>query len=165
MSRERRSPSTIVGLNIKIREDLRARLEQAARQNLRSLNSEVIHRMERTLIEDLKEPFTGQVAELLVTAWRTAGRMTMDATGRDPAQWRNDPEAYRESILAVATVLLELGPDGVDWPASPGGSSWGAAVARMLLEKFPTHFQLHGPDQPNEVLPGVLARVHGKSQA
>jgi hypothetical protein len=48
-----RKPADLVPLLLRLREDLRHRLEQAAGRNQRSLNAEVAHRLEQSFQSEL----------------------------------------------------------------------------------------------------------------
>ncbi len=52
MSDDARAPSDIVNLKLRLREDLRARLEASAKAEGNSLNSEIIRRLEMDLADD-----------------------------------------------------------------------------------------------------------------
>jgi hypothetical protein len=162
MQQERvRSPNDIVGLNIKLRERERAALEQAARVQGRSLTAEVALRLQESVLKEVYEPFHAQVGELLAQAWRTSGRMAMDATGGDANDWINNPAAYREAIRAVVTILETFAPEGTDLSSPSSDPGLGTAVARMLLEHFPSRIRM--PAAGEEFIAGpILRRLHRK---
>jgi hypothetical protein len=149
-----RSPNDLVGLSIKLRERERAALEQAARTQGRSLTAEIALRLQESVLKEAYEPFHAQVGELFAQVWRTAGRMTMDASGGDPNDWINSPAAYREARRAIDTVLEVFAPEeaGVSEPGL------GTAVAKMALEAFPSRVRM--PAQGEEDIAGpILERL------
>jgi hypothetical protein len=64
MKRLAEKPGDIVQPNLRIREDLRQRLEREARKNQRSLNKEMIRRLERSFEADTVRSLEDIVADL-----------------------------------------------------------------------------------------------------
>src|SRR5262245_24650139 len=119
----KRKSTDQVQLNVRMREGLRAKLEQSARKNDESLNREIVDRLERSfdrqdlLVEALTLTYGKHIAGLIMAAGRAmedAGRLAAFAT--DPrasaGRWVDMPFAYREATLAAAMVLGAFRPPG-----------------------------------------------------
>ncbi len=91
---------------------IRAKLEEAARANGRSMSHEVEARLERSFVEFGKEE-TFLVARLLANTIHTIEAVT----GKN---WMDDPEAHRQTQEACKTILDSFrppdgkGPIGID---------------------------------------------------
>jgi hypothetical protein len=124
----KRKRTDIVKLQLRIREGLRGRLESAAKNQERSLNSEIVARLEESfrrselasLTENVRElsSFTENVRELSsLTEWvrRTAERYKKaeedDARGRtDSAERDQEPELPMPHESASSRLLKEGKP-------------------------------------------------------
>jgi hypothetical protein len=106
---------TMVQTGLRVREELRARLEAAARRRGVPLNTELTRRLERTLQEEraLGGPEMAQLARLMAAAFALASRR--EAADPDDHHWLTDRDAYRAGVLAVVNALLIGYPD-----ANPG---------------------------------------------
>lgn len=124
----KRKATDHVQLKVRLREDLRARLERAASKNHESLNREIVERLERSFVRpDHIEALTLQYGERLAGILLVAGR-AMEEAGRlgafasDPEAggeaWHGIPYAYREAANAAMTVIAaykpKKGPPGPD---------------------------------------------------
>jgi hypothetical protein len=148
----KRKTTDQVQINVRMREVLRAKLEQSAKKNYESLNREIVDRLERSfdrqdlLIEALTLAYGGQVAGRLMMigrAMQEAGRMAAAAANprTSPDQWVRNAFAYRQAMEAVMMVLFDLRPEGD--PAAPK-TTWlpedykveliGTYTAKMLTE-------------------------------
>jgi hypothetical protein len=105
----------------RIPEGLRRRLEREAKRNARSMNAEIIHRLEHSLTEDDRwgGPEMLAVARLMATAFYHTGLRASD--GKEPRKWLKDPAIYEECIDAVHNALWRgvegLTPSTVEWRA------------------------------------------------
>ena len=134
-----------IQINVRMREGLRAKLEQSAKKNYESLNREIVDRLEHSfdrqdlLVEALTLAYGGQVAGRLMMigqAMQQAGRMAAMAV--DPRnsfdQWVRDPFAYRQAMEAAKIVLFELRPEGD--PVTPKTTSLADASKVELIGTF-----------------------------
>jgi hypothetical protein len=120
-----------VQINVRMREGLRAKLEQSAKKNYESLNREIVDRLERSfdrqdlLVDALTLTYGEHVAGLLMAVGRAmeeAGKMGVFASNpwtpsRD--NWADVPLAYREATIAATLVLRALRPPGEPTPPHP----------------------------------------------
>ncbi len=97
-----RSRSDTIQLKARMKEPLRAKLEEAAGARGVSLNAEMIHRLERSFEEFGKEE-TFLVARLLANAIQTIEAVT----GKN---WMDDPETHRQTQWACITILDAFRP-------------------------------------------------------
>jgi hypothetical protein len=118
----RRDPTDFVQLKIRIREALRARLEEEASQRRSSINSEVVERIEHTfqradlLADVLSLAFGERLGGLLILIGHAMSNTALVAprehkgeAGYRPLSdesWVSDPLAYDAAMFA-ATVLLD----------------------------------------------------------
>jgi hypothetical protein len=121
-----KKPSETVGLTLRLKESLRGDLERSAQEHGRSLNSEVIRRLERSfeLDQRLEDVFGSRELFGMARAVATA----MDATGRQAGfiagmgtergsmetsrGWIDEPWPYEQAALAAVRVLEALRPPG-----------------------------------------------------
>jgi hypothetical protein len=119
----KRKSTDQVQLNVRMRESLRAKLEQSAKKNYESLNREVVDRLERSfdrqdlLVEALSMTYGKRLAGILMIfgrAMEEAGRQAAFATDlrRSSDSWMEVPFAYREAARAAALVLNDFRPAG-----------------------------------------------------
>jgi hypothetical protein len=115
---------------------LRAALEQAVVRSGRSINGEVVARLEESVADDHA---AGHLGRLLGRVMNAAGAYAMRHSNdaADPDAWPDDPDAYQEAVNAVIHVLNGFRPDAA--PPIPGADrrSPGAAIAAMLVEDQP----------------------------
>ena len=153
----KRKSTDQVQLNVRMREGLRAKLEQSAKKNYESLNREVVDRLERSfdrqdlLVEALSMTYGKRLAGILMIVGRAmeeAGRQAAFATDlrRSSDSWMEVPFAYREAFRAAALVLNALRPPGEVTGLTPGnleiftglGDDIGLFVADRLFEAVKT---------------------------
>jgi Arc-like DNA binding domain len=104
----RRKESETVQTGLRMKEQLRARLEEAAREHGVSLNAEVVTRLERSFAQEeaFGSPAAKQVAYLTAVAFNMAGRMR----GSGRSDWVDDPGCYRAGVFAAIDALLSVLP-------------------------------------------------------
>jgi hypothetical protein len=109
MGMPRRKETETVQVGLRVKEPLRAALEQAAEQRGVSMNAEIVRRLERSFTEE--EGFGGaeirRLAYLMTTAFTRAGRLR--AAGKP--DWIDDPDCYRAGMFGVVDALLIGLPD------------------------------------------------------
>lgn len=119
----KRKTTDFVQLNVRMREGLRAKLEQSAKRNLESLNREVVDRLERSfdrqdlLIEALSLTYGRRLAGLLMVIGRAlqdAGRQGAFAADMrsNRENWMDVPFAYQQAVVAALSVMDKLKPSG-----------------------------------------------------
>jgi hypothetical protein len=134
-----RKPKEIVGLTLRVREELRRRLEREAKRNNTSLNAEIEARLEHSFdagkIDDLLAIFTGDKhsAKLL----RMIAMATSLAVGWSHS--RLDAEGLR---IAINYLIAAIGPAEL----SDAESQLAVALATTALTK-------------NEILGREIARI------
>jgi hypothetical protein len=106
----RRKESETVQLAVRMKEPLRAALEEAARRRGVSMNAETIARLERSFEQD--DRFGGAamlaMANLMAGAFLRGGQLGAAAQGHPewtPDRWVNDAVCYRAGAWAVASAL------------------------------------------------------------
>src|SRR5262245_9631690 len=131
----RRDPTALAQLKVRMREPLRARLEQDAKRRGVSINAEIVDRLERAAdhqgllsealsLTDGKE-FAGLLLFLgaaMTFAEFSYALNNRPATGRR-RMWTSDPDAYEQCVQAAATVLEAMRPDG-PVKAQPEWGAW-----------------------------------------
>jgi len=114
MSRKK-DPSEKIGsvapFGLRMLPELRARLEEAARSNSRSLNAEIVARLEESLVAAPETQrhleATADLFRLLAKNMR-AFRLLMEAERRKPAADPNDiPKSSWDEILEVFDVMAD----------------------------------------------------------
>jgi type III secretory pathway component EscV len=94
-----RKPNDTVQLNLRFSEDLRRRLEREAARSGRSMNAEIIQRVEQTFHQAEREAEMSKYVEL---AAKTAATTTMNAMGQ---RWFTKPKAEREAEMSKYVEL------------------------------------------------------------
>ena len=119
-----REQSAIVQLKIRLRESLRARLEEEARFHGRSINSQVVACLERNyerqdlMIEMLGLTHGAHLAGMLMILGsvmeqvgylhaNSKGSLSASGTGR---RWAEDPAAFDQAALAAVAFLMAARP-------------------------------------------------------
>src|SRR5512133_1757387 len=92
-----REDTATATIKIRMREPLRANIERAAAQNRRSMNLEMIERLQRSFSEEDKDAFFGgpglrEIAYGMASAFGSHGTAYAAANGNrpDPAEWLPD---------------------------------------------------------------------------
>jgi len=144
MAKKRSTAVAQVGL--RIREPLRAGLENAARKRGVSLNTEMVERLARTLAED--ETYGGPeihtMARLMAAAFLQGGRvgaMQRQHPGWGPAQWMRDPWCYATAVGTVLDTLEAHQPERGSAEGLPAGEQARPRdlyrqMARMFARSF-----------------------------
>ena len=116
-----RDKTATVAIMLRVREDLRLTLEQAAKNRRVSLNQEIVDRLEYVrdrvgllpqVLELAYGPHLAGILMLLAVGMEEAGKLRMD-TARDVAKmdtWTEHPTAYDSACLAAVALLLALRP-------------------------------------------------------
>jgi hypothetical protein len=105
MTEHERDAQDSVQLKLRCRESLRARIEKRAAENGRSLNNEMVRRLEQSLeVEDLLEKAKAMYEESTIRAIRAAGLgIVRDLDGRTMVQ------ISQERLLDEASGILRSG--------------------------------------------------------
>jgi hypothetical protein len=105
--------------NTRLSDDLKARLEDAAKKSGHSLSEEIEARLEKSVQEEALAPLLDVLGKVMqdtgLLASIYAGR-TFNAYSGD---WLNDAYAYDQAIAAALLVLNALRPDGDRAPPAP----------------------------------------------
>jgi hypothetical protein len=116
-----KKPSDTVGLTLRLKESLRSELERSAKERGASLNSEVVHRLERSFDQDQRLEDVFGSADLfgllraVGTAMDAAGKYAGFMSTRSPEGargWIDHPYAYDQAVQAAERVLDALRPHG-----------------------------------------------------
>jgi hypothetical protein len=128
---------------LRLPEDLRTELDRAAEKSGRSLNSEIVARLE-TSCRAADTPSGSEESDLLQavrvvmqTAGRAARRLAEEAS--DPAVgagWPSDPYAYDQAVKAAVQMLEMLRPAGS--ATFPGETAGG--LMNQMLDELGAHF-------------------------
>ena len=133
-----RARSDTIQLKARMKEPLRAKLEEAAEAKGLSLNAEMVHRLEQSFAEEREfyapfgKPETFLVARLLANAIHTIEA----ATGKN---WMDDPEAHRQTQEACKKILDAFSPPAGKGPIginliSEGTVGTDAAIKAVISE-------------------------------
>jgi hypothetical protein len=134
-----------VQAKLRLRRELRERLEAAAAQRGASLNGEIVHRLERSFSDD--EAGGGAEVRDLARVWTAAflrggslgarARAPDQGIGSPPtypvSEWISDPFAYRAAVYAANDALLLTAP-GYLPPDHPDAVEFKAELDRLLAE-------------------------------
>jgi hypothetical protein len=102
-----------------VKEELRARLETAAAVGFRSINAEIVHRLEQTFIAEflLDGPEMRRIALLMATSFYQGGTQASYSEfekALPPARWVRDRELYYSAVSAVVDALIAGMPNTND---------------------------------------------------
>lgn len=147
----KREQSDTVQLNLRIKEPIRQKIEESAREHGVSMNAEMVDRLEKSfeLQRNIEDIFGSSqifgIMKIIASTMNEIGKHGYYLSNRkldDGDRWLRDPFAYDEALGAVTTVLEALRPkgevvapkypklpDGTD--LSPRGIGTGTARARM----------------------------------
>ena len=115
----RRAKNATVDLGLRVKEELRVRLERAAALNMRSINAEITYRLEQTFIEEavLDGPDMRRIALLMATSFYQGGHMASVSElekALPPARWVRERGYYLEAVSAVVEALIAGMPNADD---------------------------------------------------
>lgn len=115
MAKRGKSPRAQVPLRIP--EALRARLEKAAKAGNKSMNAEILERLEQSFQFDIRigGPGLSEIVELMVPAMRQAGELSgYYETGelKKRGKWMSLPFAFDQAAQAATAVLEIYRPPG-----------------------------------------------------
>jgi Arc-like DNA binding domain len=116
MARRRKETET-VQIGLRVKEPLRAALEDAARQRGVSMNAETVARLERSFEQDQRIADVFGSAELFGLMRALAAIMTSAATAvatseKEAHEWLADPWRYDLAVRAAVAALEALRPRG-----------------------------------------------------
>ena len=105
-----RDPTALVQLKVRIRESLRAQLEEAATQKGISLNAEIADRLTRSLDEEhgFGGPELHRIALLMASTFALAG--DRHSKHKPASEWLRDEDTYFDAAIAVLAALLQHKP-------------------------------------------------------
>jgi len=93
-----RKPTEIIALSLRVREELRRRLEGEAKKQRRSLNAEIVHRLEQSLQKEdeaahmsriasmAAETLSAAVEEKLIAKWVELRASALQQASQEPQQ-------------------------------------------------------------------------------
>jgi hypothetical protein len=101
-----RQQSDIVQIKLRLKEQLRARIEENAQIRGVSINSEIVNRLERSLIEQDVLYENSYTRKLLQTL---AGAISIieHQTGK---RWIDDADTFSKALLSIYGILGQIGP-------------------------------------------------------
>jgi hypothetical protein len=128
----KQQPAKTKHINFRLRLDLNALVEAAARKRNLSVSREIENRLTRTLDDDRKfqdDERTRALMGLLTSVLRSMGLMKTAAN----AHWLDDAYAYDQAVIAITTVLAAIRPPGEIGAPADGPTYQGAFNARETL--------------------------------
>jgi hypothetical protein len=157
---DERSESDTVQLKVRMKEPLRAALEEAARQRGVSLNSEVVRRLERSFEQEqrLEDVFGGidvyRLMRVIAAIMDSAGSTALlykpppGFVDAREARWPADPYAYDQALQAGVHALEALRPPGDPNAPSGIGSMVASNVGNRTAQKMLDVLRLALADRP-----------------
>lgn len=124
-----KEPKDIAQFKLRMRESLRARLDEEAARNAQSINSEIVSRLERSLSGDDNKG-GGVQAQFLGDLLAVMNRVSRDI-GSD---WYADLEAWNIVRSVALYMLEEIKPDPREMPKLPDDPATLAILARYQDE-------------------------------
>jgi hypothetical protein len=109
-------PEQAIPYQLRMRSVLKEILEQAAEQNSRSLNGEIVHRLETSLADEARrarpEPALDDIMQMAQITFVRGGTLSARAQGiaEAPERWLGDPVAFRAAIYQMADALEKVAP-------------------------------------------------------
>jgi hypothetical protein len=133
-----------VQLGLRVKEWMRAALEESAHEHGTSINSEIVERLEKAFAdEDVRAEFWGrdglyELMKAVATVMNRAGTRALLFSGKHIASpWLNDPYAYDEALQAAVKVLEALRPPGeIRVPALPPDDPEAGQRLASLLDRL-----------------------------
>lgn len=147
------SPEPMVPFQFRMRPSLKEALERAAEQNSRSVNAEIHHRVEASLVDEARraqpEPELEDLMQIGRTAFIRGGALAARAQGLEetPQHWLRDPVAYRAAVHQMSDTLMDL--------AAPVQGKGGPA-AKALADNYLAHLA----DRMNEAIRRLATAAH-----
>ena len=141
----KRDQRALVQLKVRMREPLRARVEEDAKRRGVSINAEIVDRLERSfdrqglLSEVLSLEFGKELAGVLMLLGAAMifadcfHRTSRETTLREPKgawTWAPDADAYDQAVQAAVTVLEAVRPEG----AITNRSGAGVEMANSIIK-------------------------------
>ena len=136
----KREESATIQFKVRMKEALRARLEEEAGRRGISIAQEIVDRLTRSfdMSERLEDVFGSREVYALMRAVGSAMDMTgkagahgvagkLDWDPKNPGAWLSDPYAYDQAVKAAAKILEAMRPEGDPSPPAlptaddPGG--------------------------------------------
>ncbi len=161
----KRAASYTVQLKVRMKERLRSQLEAEAAASGRSINGEIVSRLERSLWDDesgWEEVFGGKDIWAILTLVGHAARIIMEPGGRGYAA---DLEKSIELRGAVNLIFDELAPQGAPKLPSRDLRDLGEQTAMAILDTPVAKDYLRDPSKPSDLPPATLTGVlHSKHE-
>jgi hypothetical protein len=136
----RRKATELRPLMTRLPEGLRSRLEREAARNDRSMNSEIIERLQRTFEqkEEIETIYGNeqlfQLMKIVASTMHLTGQFV--GVGVHKSEWMKDPVAYAEAVKAATRVLENLRPPGEARRPSYLREGTGEKIAQLVLDKI-----------------------------
>lgn len=121
----KRKTTDYIQINVRMREGLRAKLEQSAKRNDESLNREIVDRLEQSfdrqelLVDAVTLAYGRELGFLLLAmgkaadeAGKQAGAIASITSGMRSPQWTTVPYCYQQAANAMMAILHEFKPKG-----------------------------------------------------
>ena len=171
-----RDETAIVQLQVRLREDLRRSLEQAAQAKKISLNQEIVDRLEyvrdrqNLLSEVLRLTFGDRLGALLMAlgfVMDTAGRFTRSPSWNPfRKDWTDQPDLYDHAIQAAVALLEAARPTGAIPVYKLGDREPGPWLAGELIDairgKNPEFPCLEQAEEIKRLLGPIADRLGGE---
>lgn len=149
-SDETREATQMVGLQLRFREDLRARLTDAAKTSGKSLNSEIVSRLERSLDadQDTGGGVTARALRIVASEIERAERYT-------ERSWLSDTATHEAASLLIADAVKRLRPISQFEDITATSTAWASTKAKVdeIVELLR---RCHVLGWPNALLPTAL---------
>jgi plasmid stability protein len=155
-------PELDAQLKFRIKEPLRAALERSAAEHGRSLNAEIVDRLQQSVDETPMKlsPASKALGAVITKALGNAGYSAgLYSSGHSEGAdgWADSPYAYDQACRAVSMVLEAFRP-----PGSPSIHDWiealpPRAVRRGMLEGKEEFLERIGTEAAGQVLEGIAS--------
>jgi hypothetical protein len=128
----KRKITEITQPKVRMREELRSRLEREAKRKNISLNAEIVDRLTHSFNHEaaveaaLGGPEGRRIAMHMVSAFNQSGAETAYTLGHpewSAAEWMNDPQCYRAAVWAVLRALILAQPKA-EWTRDEVGGEF-----------------------------------------
>jgi hypothetical protein len=106
-----------IQIGLRVPEDLRLKIQEAAGTRGVAVNKEISDRLERSFQEkrhweSFDNPAANGIVAVLAQAIYAAAHNANNLSGAAPAGWHNDPRAFGQVCSAVSSIMNELRPAG-----------------------------------------------------